>query len=86
MPAGNTGPNEAATDAVPCCKALGVLRRHARRCSVGSSENNGHWLLPRGHIVGLRRGVDDLVDGLHGEVKGHELTDWSQAGLQGATV
>lgn len=65
------------TGAVPCCEALGVLRRHACRCSVGPSEHNGHWLEAGGHIVGLCCGVDNLVDGLHGEVEGHELTDWS---------
>lgn len=72
-------------DALPCGEALRVLRGHARRCAVGSSENDRHWLKPGGHVVGLCCRVDDLVNGLHGEVKGHELTDGSQASLRGTT-
>lgn len=72
--------------ALPCSEALRVLRGHACRSSVGSSENDGHRLKPGGHVVGLRCRVDDLVDGLHGEVEGHELTDGSQASLRGTSV
>lgn len=60
-----------------------MLCSDARRRSVGSSEDDGDRLQTGRHVVGLCRGVDDLVDGLHGEVKGHELTDGSQAGLEG---
>lgn len=69
--------------ALPCSEALRVLRGHARRSSVGSSEDDGHRLKAGGHVVGLGCRVDDLVDGLHGEVKGHELTDGSEASLPG---
>lgn len=34
--------------------------------------------------MGLRSGVDDLVNGLHGEVEGHELADGVEAS-QGGT-
>lgn len=67
----------------PRGEALRVLRGDARRRSVGSSEDDGHRLPAGRHVAGLSGGVDDLVDGLHGEVKGHELADGSQAGLQG---
>jgi hypothetical protein len=39
--------------------------------------------------VGLCGGVDDLINGLHGEVEGHELADWvetSQSGTDGQTT
>lgn len=68
----------------PRSKALRVLRGDARRRPVGSSEDDGDRLQPGRHVVGLGCRVDDLVDGLHGEVKGHELTDGPQAGLEGA--
>src|SRR3712207_8399602 len=32
-----------------------------------------------GHVEGLGRRVDDVVDRLHGEVEGHELDDGLQA-------
>ena len=70
----------------PCSEALRVLCGDARRRSVGTSEDDGHRLQAGGHVVGLGSRVDDLVDGLHGEVEGHELTDGSQASLQRTTV
>lgn len=69
--------------ALPCSEALRVLRGHACRSSVGSSEDDGHRLKAGGHVVGLGCRVDDLVDGLHGEVEGHELADGPQASLPG---
>lgn len=70
----------------PCGEALRVLCGDTRRRSVGPSEDDGHLLQTGGHVVGLGCRVDDLVNGLHGEVKGHELTDGSEAGLRGTAV
>ena len=67
----------------PGSEALRVLSGDACRCPVGSSEDDGDRLQSGRHVVGFCCRVDDLVDGLHGEVKGHELTDGSQAGLKG---
>lgn len=66
----------------PRGEALRVLRGHACRRAVGAPEDDGHGLQPGRHVVGLGCGVDDLVDGLHGEIEGHELTDGSEAGLK----
>lgn len=65
----------------PGSEALRVLGGDAGRGAVGSPEDDGHRLQTGGHVVGLGGRVDDLVDGLHGEVEGHELTDGSQTGL-----
>lgn len=67
----------------PRSKALRVLCSDSSRRPVGPPEDDGHRLQARWHVVGLGCGVDDLVDGLHGEVEGHELTDGSQTGLVG---
>lgn len=42
---------------------------------ISTSEDNWHVDNAPGHVEGLGGGVDDLVDGLHGEVEGHELED-----------
>lgn len=65
----------------PGGEALRVLGGDPGRGAIGPPEDDGHRLQPGGHVVGLGGGVDDLVDGLHGEVKGHELTDGPEAGL-----
>lgn len=70
---------EAGHGAVPGRKALRVLRRHARRCAICATENDGAGDGARAHVVVLGRGVDYLVDGLHGEVEGHELHNGAQA-------
>lgn len=41
--------------------------------TVGATEGDVAGLDTAGHVVGLCGGVDDLVNGLHGEVEGHEL-------------
>lgn len=41
--------------------------------TVGATEGDVAGLDTAGHVVRLRGGVDDLIDGLHGEVEGHEL-------------
>lgn len=66
----------------PGGEALRVLGGDAGWGTVGPPEDDGHRLQPGGHVVGLGGGIDDLVDGLHGEVKGHELTDGPEAGLE----
>ena len=43
--------------------------------SVGASEDDGTGTVTTGHVADLGRGVDHVVDGLHGEVEGHELDD-----------
>lgn len=52
--------------------------------TVGSTESDVTWLNTTRHVVGLCSGVDDLVNGLHGKVEGHELADGVQAS-QGST-
>lgn len=41
--------------------------------AVRASEYNRAWHIPTGHIIRLTRGVDNLVNGLHCKVEGHEL-------------
>ena len=65
---------------------LAVLRRHARRGPVRAPEHDGTGELPAGHIMRLGRRVDDMVDGLHREVEGHELDDGPQAGERRANA
>jgi hypothetical protein len=52
--------------------------------TVGAAEGDVARLDTTGHVVGLGGGVDDLVDGLHGEVEGHELADRVETGQGGA--
>jgi hypothetical protein len=48
------------------------LCSNARCEAIGSAEDDWAWLNATGHIMRLCGGVDDLIDGLHCEVKGHE--------------
>mmetsp|Transcript_1363 Transcript_1363/g.3497 ORF Transcript_1363/g.3497 Transcript_1363/m.3497 type:complete len:405 (-) Transcript_1363:77-1291(-) len=64
--------------------ALRVLGRGPGGRAVGSSEDHGHGHVAVGHVGLLGRRVDDLVDGLHGEVERHELADGSEV-LVGGT-
>jgi hypothetical protein len=61
--------------AVPGGVILGVLSSDTRGETVGTTESDVARLNTTGHVVGLGGGVDDLVNGLHGEVEGHELAD-----------
>ncbi len=70
------------TVSIPGSEALGVLSRHTGRRTIRPTEHNRDGLPAGRHVVGLGGGVDDLIDGLHGEVEGHELTDWPQTGLK----
>ena len=56
-----------------------MLRRHTRRRAIGPAEHDGAGHLTAGHVVGLGRRVDDVVNRLHGEVEGHELDNRVQA-------
>ena len=58
---------------------LGVLRCHTRRSTIGPAEHDGAVNLARRHVQRLCRRVDNLVDGLHCEVPGHELAHGAQA-------
>lgn len=49
-----------------------MLRSYTSRKSVGATENNRAGLDTARHVMCLGCGVDDLVNGLHGEVKRHE--------------
>lgn len=63
---------------VPSGEALRVLGGHTRSSSIRSTEDDRNVDGAGGHIEGLGGRIDNLVDGLHGEVKGHELTDRAQ--------
>ncbi|KAH3688590.1 hypothetical protein WICPIJ_000434 [Wickerhamomyces pijperi] len=52
--------------------------------TVWTSEGDVTWLDTTRHVVGLSGRVDDVIDGLHGEVEGHELDNWLQTS-QGGT-
>jgi hypothetical protein len=75
---------EAGHGAVPRGEALRVLGSHSCGGAVGPAEHNGNRHVTTGHVELLSGGVDDLVDGLHGEVEGHELHDGAQALVGGA--
>jgi hypothetical protein len=59
--------------AVPCGVIVRVLSGDTGCGSVGTSENDGAGNVSARHVVGLASRVDNLVNGLHGEVEGHEL-------------
>lgn len=73
---------QARTVAIPGSEALGVLSSHPSRGSVGAPEHYGDRLQAGRHVVGFGSRVDHLVNGLHGEVEGHELTDGSETSLE----
>jgi hypothetical protein len=57
--------------------------------TVGTAEGDVAGLDTTGHVVSLGGRVDDLVNGLHGEVEGHELADGveaSEGGTDGQTA
>ena len=56
-----------------------MLCADARRSAVWPTEDYGAAHLAAGHVQGLGSGVNDLVNRLHGKIKGHELDHWSQA-------
>ena len=50
-----------------------MLRANTSGGTVRSTEDDRAWDISSGHIMRLAGGIDDLVDGLHGEVESHEL-------------
>ena len=54
------------------------------RSFVNEPEHDGHVDGSAGHGEGLCGRVDDLIDGLHREVEGHEFDDGPQA-VEGRT-
>ena len=72
--------------AVPGSEALRMLCCHAGGRAVGPPEHNGHGDGASGHVERLCRRVDDLVDGLHGKVKGHELAHTGRKPAMAAPV
>ena len=58
---------------VPRSVILRMLCSDTGSETVGATEGDVAGLDTTGHVVGLCGGVDNLVNGLHGEVEGHEL-------------
>ena len=65
---------------IPGRVILAVLGGDAGGGAVRPAEHDRAAHLAAGHVQRLGRGVDDLVDRLHGEVEGHEFDDRLQAG------
>src|SRR4029434_39615 len=63
---------------------LAVLRGDARCSTVRTAENNLTPHLPAGHVERFSRGVDELINCLHGKIESHELDNRLQAGKPGA--
>ena len=61
-----------------------MLGAHAAGGAVGAAEDDAGADLAAGHVQGLGRRIDDVVDGLHGEVERHELDDRLQPRHGGA--
>lgn len=61
--------------AVPGAEALGVLGTDTGSSTVGSTEDNRHVAGTGSHVKLLGGRVNNLIDGLHGKVEGHELDD-----------
>ena len=51
-----------------------MLRSNTRCKAIGSAKCDITWLYSTGHVVCFGGRIDNLVNGLHGEVKGHEFT------------
>ena len=57
---------------------VGVLRADTAGGAIGTAEDDRTTHLATGHVERLGGGIDDVVDGLHGEVEGHEFNDRTQ--------
>ena len=66
---------------VPRSVILRVLSTDTGSETVGATEGDVAGLDTTGHVVCLCGGVDNLVNGLHGEVEGHELALLSPSDL-----
>lgn len=69
---------------VPRGEILRMLRTDTSSGTVRPTEHNRTRDVSTGHVVGLCGAVDDVVDGLHGKVPGHEFTHGTETG-QGGT-
>ena len=69
---------------IPARVTLRMLCTDTAGRTVGTPENRGTGHLTARHIAGLGRGIDEMVDRLHGEIKGHELDNRLQPGEGGA--
>ena len=70
---------QAGDGAIPRGIVLAVLGADAGGGTIGAAEHDGAAHLAARHVERLGGGIDDVVDGLHGEVEGHELDDGLQA-------
>lgn len=50
-----------------------MLSANTSSGAIRSTEHDWAWNISSGHVICLAGRVDDLVDGLHGEVESHEL-------------
>ena len=57
-----------------------MLGGNAGRRTIGATEHDGAAHLAARHVERLGGGIDDVVDGLHGEIEGHEFDDRLEAG------
>ena len=71
---------EAGNLRIPSGVILAVLSADARRRAIGPAEHDGAAHLAAGHVKRLGGRIDDVVDGLHGEVEGHEFNDRLETG------
>ena len=58
---------------VPRCVVLRVLSCDTGSSTVRATEDDGYGDIAARHVICLAGRVDNLVDGLHSEVEGHEL-------------
>ena len=58
---------------VPRCVVLRVLSCDTGSSTVRATEDDGYGDIAARHVIRLAGRVDNLVDGLHGEVEGHKL-------------
>src|SRR2546422_2093792 len=63
---------------------LRVLRRELQRCAVRAPQHDRDRDLAARLVQDLRGGVDDLIEGEHGEIPRHELDHRAQASHGGA--
>jgi len=80
VPRGNN--LEAGDGAIPGGIALRVLGGDGSRRTVAATEDDGALNETTRHVAALGGSVDNLIDGLHGEVPGHELNHGAGTGRQ----
>ena len=68
----------------PGMQALAVLRGGAARRAQRRAHHQRHFELATGHIVNLRRLIDDLIHRQPNEVAKHDVNDRAHAGHRAA--